>query len=69
MGTAPVFLMDDPFAELDARRSERIVELLADAGLGQVFFAVPRETDIPRGYAALPSARVHAGTIAMREMA
>jgi len=45
--SAPLFLLDDPFAELDARRAHRILELLADAGLGQTVLAVPRAADIP----------------------
>ena len=44
---APLFLLDDPFAELDARRSHRILELLSSAGLGQTLLAVPRAADIP----------------------
>ncbi len=43
----PLLLLDDPFAELDARRSSRILELLRDAGLGQTMLAVPRASDIP----------------------
>jgi len=46
-GAAPLFLLDDPFAELDARRSHRILELLGDTGLGQTVLAVPRAVDIP----------------------
>ena len=46
-GGVPLLLLDDPFAELDTRRSGRVLELLADAGLGQTLLAVPRETDIP----------------------
>ena len=47
LGTNPLFLLDDPFAELDARRSARILELLGGASMGQVFLTVPRESDIP----------------------
>jgi DNA replication and repair protein RecF len=47
LGRVPLVLLDDPFAELDARRSGRILELLANAGLGQTILAVPREADIP----------------------
>ena len=43
----PLLLLDDPFAELDVRRSSRILELLRDAGLGQTLLAVPRASDIP----------------------
>src|SRR5690606_10802630 len=32
-GAPPLMLLDDPFAELDTRRSERILGLLGDAGL------------------------------------
>jgi DNA replication and repair protein RecF len=46
-GVAPVLLLDDPFAELDVKRSARILELLRDAGLGQTILVVPRATDIP----------------------
>jgi DNA replication and repair protein RecF len=46
-GRAPVFLLDDPFAELDTRRSARILGLLQQDGLGQTILAVPREGDIP----------------------
>jgi DNA replication and repair protein RecF len=46
-GASPVLLLDDPFAELDVRRSGRILELLRNAGLGQTILAVPRASDIP----------------------
>ncbi|HEX5581103.1 MAG TPA: DNA replication and repair protein RecF [Gemmatimonadaceae bacterium] len=47
VGASPLLLLDDPFAELDARRSARILSLLADGGLGQTVLAVPRAADIP----------------------
>jgi DNA replication and repair protein RecF len=47
VGAAPLLLLDDPFAELDAHRSGRILALLADGGLGQTVLAVPRAGDIP----------------------
>jgi DNA replication and repair protein RecF len=47
LDTAPILLLDDPFAELDVRRSARILELLAEHGMGQTLLTVPRETDIP----------------------
>ncbi len=46
-GLQPLLLLDDPFAELDVKRSSRILSLLMDQGLGQTILAVPRETDIP----------------------
>lgn len=63
MGRAPVFLLDDPFAELDARRSSRILSLLERAGLGQTILAVPRETDIPTELTRLERLRVVSGTV------
>jgi DNA replication and repair protein RecF len=60
---APLFLLDDPFAELDARRSTRILELLAHEGLGQVVLAVPRETDIPAGLTRLERRRMVDGVL------
>jgi len=47
VGASPLLLLDDPFAELDARRAHRILALLADGGLGQTVLAVPRAADIP----------------------
>lgn len=46
-GTAPLLLLDDPFAELDDARSARILGLLARDGGGQVLLAVPRGGDVP----------------------
>ena len=60
-GSAPVFLMDDPFAELDARRGAAIVAVLQDAAIGQTFLAVPKASDIPDGFTKLPRATVDAG--------
>ena len=62
-GRTPLFLLDDPFAELDARRSSRIVELLASAGLGQTILAVPRESDIPADLPQLERFRVQGGVV------
>ena len=63
-GGAPLYLLDDPFAELDARRSARIIALLEEEGLGQVFLAVPRESDIPSGMQGLARYRIAGGVIA-----
>jgi len=64
-GSAPVFLMDDPFAELDARRGAAIVSVLRDAAIGQTFLAVPKASDIPEGFSQLPRASVGDGAIDM----
>lgn len=62
-GRTPVFLLDDPFAELDVRRSTRIVELLATAGLGQTILTVPREADIPAALPRLERYRIEDGRV------
>jgi DNA replication and repair protein RecF len=62
-GTAPVFLMDDPFAELDARRGAAIVTVVREAAVGQTFLAVPKASDIPSGFMALERASVRGGQI------
>lgn len=68
----PLLLLDDPFAELDQRRSARILELIrerggaagrAGDGLGQTIFAVPRASDIPAELSTLPRLRVANGTV------
>jgi len=62
-GRAPLFLLDDPFAELDARRSSRILGLLERDGLGQTILAVPREGDIPRELTRLERLHVVGGQV------
>jgi len=62
-GAEPLLLLDDPFAELDARRSSRILEILRDAGLGQTVLAVPRSSDIPPELTRLERWRVSAGEL------
>lgn len=63
LGVAPLLLLDDPFAELDADRSARILSLLGTRGLGQVVLAVPRSEDIPRALTGLQTVRVASGTL------
>lgn len=62
-GGAPVVLLDDPFAELDVRRTQRIVDVLANSGLGQTMLAVPRESDIPSGMPRLERFEIAAGVL------
>jgi DNA replication and repair protein RecF len=62
-GRAPLFLLDDPFAELDARRASRILDLLTRDGLGQTVLAVPRASDIPSELTGLARLHVVAGHI------
>jgi DNA replication and repair protein RecF len=63
MGRSPVFLLDDPFAELDARRSANVLGLLMRAGMGQTILVVPRESDIPSEFNELERALVVRGAI------
>ncbi len=62
-GRAPLFLLDDPFAELDVRRAARILAMLSRDGLGQTILAVPRASDIPTELTRLERVRVAAGQI------
>jgi DNA replication and repair protein RecF len=62
-GGPPVVLLDDPFAELDVPRTQRIVALLSETGLGQTVLAVPRDSDIPGGMPHLQRFRISAGAL------
>ena len=62
-GCEPVVLLDDPFAELDARRAARILELLVAQGNGQTILAVPRADDIPPRLTRLPRYLIAAGVV------
>ncbi len=62
-GAEPIILLDDPFAELDQRRTARILELLQGEGRGQTILAVPRPTDIPADLTPLERWRVHRGQL------
>jgi DNA replication and repair protein RecF len=73
VGVAPVLLFDDPFAELDERRSRAILDVLAGGAVagvtrsgpidGQVILAVPRAADIPPGLTRLDRVRIRDGSI------
>jgi DNA replication and repair protein RecF len=63
-GRAPVFLLDDPFAELDSRRASRVLSVLTRERMGQTILAVPRESDIPSELTNLERFRVADGEIA-----
>jgi len=47
--SAPMLLLDDVFAELDAGRSQRILNLLAEEGHGQIVLTVPKASDLDVG--------------------
>jgi DNA replication and repair protein RecF len=63
LGARPLLLLDDPFAELDVRRSARILDLLAADGMGQTLLTVPRESDIPPALTQLTRWRISGGVI------
>lgn len=62
-GRAPLFLLDDPFAELDAKRASRVLTILTRERLGQTILAVPRESDIPSELTSLERFWVAGGEI------
>ena len=59
----PLLLLDDPFAELDIKRSARILALLEEVGVGQVILAVPRVEDIPAAFTRLERRTMVDGTL------
>jgi DNA replication and repair protein RecF len=63
LGSEPLFLLDDPFAELDARRAHRILGLLGEVGLGQTVLVVPRASDIPSELTRLACRTIRDGVI------
>lgn len=60
-GVEPLLLLDDPFAELDRRRTGRILALLEEQGVGQCVLCVPREDEIPPQFTKLARWSVRAG--------
>jgi DNA replication and repair protein RecF len=60
-GIIPVLLLDDPFAELDRRRTQRILALLDAMGAGQCVLCVPREDEIPAQFTRLARWQVRDG--------
>jgi DNA replication and repair protein RecF len=68
LGRTPLLLLDDPFAELDAHRSSRILALLGEQSMGQTVLTVPRESDIPPELSQLARWRIADGLIAVDEM-
>lgn len=62
-GAEPMLLFDDPFAELDEGRAQRILELIQESGRGQTILTVPRASDIPPELMRLPRFRMSAGRL------
>ena len=61
-GIIPMLLLDDPFAELDRRRTSHILALLERQGVGQCVLCVPREDEIPARFTRLERWTVRGGT-------
>ncbi|MEO7217611.1 MAG: DNA replication/repair protein RecF [Gemmatimonadaceae bacterium] len=62
-GSDPALLLDDPFAELDTRRSTHILALLREKVTGQTIMTVPRAGDIPADLSRLARWHVADGAI------
>jgi len=62
-GSTPLILLDDVFAELDAGRSERVLELMDEEGTGQVVLTAPRESDVRIKRDTLARWRISGGVI------
>lgn len=62
-GTEPLMLMDDVFAELDAGRSERVLELMDSAEVGQVLVTAPKASDVRVRKDVLPRWTIRNGKI------
>lgn len=59
----PLVLLDDVFAELDAGRSERILDLMESEEIGQVVLTAPKDADVRIRRDALPRWRISRGVI------
>lgn len=62
-GQEPIVLMDDVFAELDAGRSERILDLIEREETGQVILTAPKESDVKVRRDVLPRWGIRGGRI------
>lgn len=58
-----IVLLDDVFAELDAARSQRILELLEAEERGQVILTAPKESDVQLRGGRLETWRIAAGKV------
>ncbi|HEY7569558.1 MAG TPA: hypothetical protein VH762_18390, partial [Gemmatimonadaceae bacterium] len=68
IGRLPIMLLDDPFAELDATRTSRILDLLRGTigeghGLGQLVIAIPRVAELPAELAPLRRLTIRDGVL------
>jgi DNA replication and repair protein RecF len=62
-GRQPLILLDDVFAELDAGRGERVLELMETDDTGQVFLTAPKDGDVRIRRDVIPRWRIDNGRI------
>jgi DNA replication and repair protein RecF len=62
-GREPVVLLDDVFAELDAGRAARILELLEEEERGQAILTAPKPSDVEVRRGSLPHWRIEDGVV------
>jgi DNA replication and repair protein RecF len=62
-GQEPLILLDDVFAELDGRRSERILGLMEREETGQVLLTAPKESDVRIRRERLPRWSIEGGRV------
>ena len=60
----PLVLLDDVFAEFDAQRSARILELMSEGAEAQAIFTAPKQSDVHGRAASLERWSIAAGLIA-----
>ncbi len=63
LGSAPLILLDDVFAELDEGRSERVLTVMDGEGTGQVLLTAPKEADVRLRRESLVRWRIREGRI------
>lgn len=63
-GTSPIALFDDAFAELDARRQERLLALIGETLPGQAVVTAPRDAEVPSALFDRPRWQMAGGRLA-----
>lgn len=62
-GVEPIVLLDDVFAEFDAQRSARILELMSDGHDAQALFTAPKQSDVHGRAASLEHWSIAGGVV------
>ena len=62
-GVEPLVLLDDVFAEFDANRSARILELMSDGHEAQAIFTAPKQSDVHGRAASLERWGIAGGVV------